>query len=162
MRSLSNTGHLLLSALAAAVIVLVPLARADAAELTPVGLWKTIDDKTGTERSIVRIWEEGGKLQGKIVKAFPRPGEDPNRKCDKCPGDKKDQPIIGLTFLWDLSHDGDEWSGGKIMDPDNGKIYKAYIAVQDNGAKLKVRGFIGFALIGRTQIWHRVDESALQ
>ncbi|MEK7705264.1 MAG: DUF2147 domain-containing protein [Myxococcota bacterium] len=162
MRSLALTMQRLSFGIMTAALVTAWGARAFAAEQSPVGLWKTIDDETGKEKSIVRIWEEDGKMYGKVIKLFRGPDEEQNPKCDKCPGDKKDQPTIGLTILWDLEKDDEEWSGGKILDPNNGKTYKCYIAVEDGGIKLKVRGFIGFALIGRTQYWHRVDESALQ
>lgn len=126
-----------------------------AAALTPIGRWKTVDDGTGKAKSIVLIWEEDGKLFGKIEKLLDTPPNDPDPKCDKCEGDLKDQPITGMRILSDLKKDGDEWSGGKVLDPENGKSYKCYIAVVDGGKKLKVRGYVGFALLGRTQYWHR-------
>jgi uncharacterized protein (DUF2147 family) len=105
----------------------------------------------------VRIWEKDGKLYGKIEKLFRAADEDQDPVCDKCEGKKHNQKIIGMTILWDLEQDDDEWSGGQIMDPNNGKTYKCYIALEEGGKKLKVRGFIGFSLIGRTQYWHRVE-----
>src|SRR5215471_11024198 len=80
---------------------------------------------------------------------------DTDPRCTRCDGELKGRPLIGLHILWDLSKDGDEWSGGKILDPDNGKVYKCYIALEHDGKKLKVRGFIGFSLLGRTQHWFR-------
>jgi uncharacterized protein (DUF2147 family) len=130
---------------------------APAAELSPVGRWKTIDDNTGKPKSIVRIWEEGGKLFGKVESLILQPGEDPAPKCTKCEGERKDKPVIGMVILWDLTKDGSEWSGGKILDPDNGKTYRCYVEPVEGGAKLKVRGYIGFALLGRTQYWLRAE-----
>jgi uncharacterized protein (DUF2147 family) len=124
--------------------------------LSPIGRWKTIDDSTGKEKSVVQIYEENGKLYGKIEKLLNPKPEDPDPKCDKCEGDLKDQKVIGLRILWELKKDGDEWSGGTILDPENGKTYKCYIAVYDGGQKLKVRGYVGFSLLGRTQNWVRV------
>jgi uncharacterized protein (DUF2147 family) len=67
----------------------------------------------------------------------------------------KDRPVIGLRILWDLRKDGEQWSGGKVLDPNNGKVYKCFIVMEDGGKKLRVRGFIGFSLLGRTQYWLR-------
>ncbi len=130
---------------------------ADAPAPSPVGRWKTISDKTGKANSIVRIWEENGKLKGVVESVIVQPGEDPAPKCDKCKGELKDKPVVGMVILWDLAQDGNEWSGGRILDPDEGETYKCYIEPIENGAKLKVRGYIGFALLGRTQIWYRAD-----
>ncbi|AZZ37008.1 DUF2147 domain-containing protein [Bdellovibrio sp. qaytius] len=121
------------------------------ATATPVGFWKTIDDSTHEPRAIVEIKEVDGKLFGSIIKTFPKEGD--KTECVECSGDKKNKPIIGLEIIWDLKKDGDEWNGGQILDPKNGKTYKAKISLQDNGEKLKVRGFIGFSLLGRTQTW---------
>ena len=120
-----------------------------------VGKWKTIDDETGKPKSVVEIFEESGSYSGRIVKIFKEPNEDQNPKCDKCVGDKKDKQIIGMQILSGLKKDGDKWSGGDIMDPNNGKTYSCKAEIVDNGAKLKLRGFIGFSLLGRTQTWLR-------
>ncbi len=125
------------------------------AQTTPVGQWKTIDDETKKQKSIIEIWESNGKLYGKILKLFQEPNEDQNPKCDKCTGDKKDKPIIGMVVMEGLSKDGDEYTGGSITDPKNGKSYKCKIKLE-SPTKLKVRGFIGFSMLGRTQYWYRV------
>ena len=122
-----------------------------------VGRWTTIDDETKKPKSVITIYEEGGKLFGKIEKLFREPNEEQNPLCDKCEGTLKNQPITGMVILRDLKKDGDEWTGGTILDPANGKTYKAKIAVQDGGKKLKVRGYIGMALLGRTQHWVRAE-----
>ncbi|REG26511.1 uncharacterized protein DUF2147 [Archangium gephyra] len=122
-----------------------------------LGRWTTIDDETKKPKSIVTIYEEGGKLYGKIEKLFREPTEEQNPLCDKCEGTLKNQPILGMVILRDLKKDGNEWSGGTILDPANGKTYKVKLAIEDGGKKLKVRGFIGIALIGRTQYWMRAE-----
>lgn len=124
---------------------------------SPVGVWKTIDDVTGKERSIVRIVEVNGELQGTVEKIFERPGDDPDHLCDKCKGELKDKPVIGMTILWGLKDKGDVWKGGKILDPDNGKTYSCKMELAEKGRELNVRGFIGISLIGRTQTWYRVE-----
>ena len=144
-----------LSCLFAMVFLLPQLVLAQAS--TPVGLWKTIDDATGKERSYVRIVEVNGELQGKVEKLFDFPGDDPEHLCDKCKGDRKDQPVIGMTILWGLKDEGKVWKGGEILDPDNGKTYRCKMTVSDNGQELDVRGYIGISLIGRTQTWLRLE-----
>ena len=129
---------------------------ATAAE-NPVGLWRTIDDKSGKEKSLVRVTESNGQLQLTIEKIFREPGEDPNPLCDKCPGEKKNKPVIGMQIGNGLKKDGDVWSGGEILDPQNGKTYKCKVWLEDKGKKLHVRGFIGVSVLGRTQVWLREE-----
>jgi uncharacterized protein (DUF2147 family) len=130
----------------------------DAAEMSPVGLWKTIDDETGKAKSVVRISEANGELQGKVEKVFSPPAKDPNPMCDECEGERKGKPVIGMTILWGLKKTGDnEWTGGQILDPAKGKIYKSKLSLAEEGRKLQMRGFIGFSLIGRTQTWVREE-----
>ena len=118
------------------------------------GKWKTIDDKTGQPKSIVKIYEQGGKYYGKIIKLFRKPGEDPDPVCDKCPDDdpRYNKRIIGMVILKDLKKDGDEYSGGKILDPKEGKIYRCKVWIEDGA--LRLRGYIAFFF--RTQTWQRV------
>jgi uncharacterized protein (DUF2147 family) len=127
------------------------------AERSPVGLWKTIDDHTGKPRGLVRITEANGEYQARVEKTFPKPGEDPNPKCEKCEGARQNQPVIGMTILWGLKKQGDEYQDGEILDPESGKIYRARMRLQDGGEKLDVRGFIGFSLLGRSQTWIREE-----
>src|SRR5690242_7231100 len=126
-----------------------------AAELSPVGLWKTIDDNTGKPRGLVRIMEVNGEYQGKVEKIFTAPAEDADPKCEKCDGARHNQPVIGMTILWGLKKQDDEYQGGAILDPENGNVYRARMKLEGEGEKLSVRGFIGFALLGRTQTWVR-------
>jgi uncharacterized protein (DUF2147 family) len=124
---------------------------------SPVGLWKSIDDNTGKAKSLIRISESDGQLNGTVEKLFRAPGEEQNPKCDKCSDARKDQPIIGMTILSGLKKNGNEYSGGEILDPANGKLYKSNLSVVDNGKKLQVRGYIGAPLFGRTQVWVREE-----
>jgi uncharacterized protein (DUF2147 family) len=122
-----------------------------------VGLWKNIDDHTGKPKALIRITESNGVLSGKIEKLLRDPAEDQNPKCIKCEGELKDQPILGMTIITGMQKDGSEYNGGKILDPDNGKVYKSKMTLQDNGAKLDVRGYIGVPMLGRTQTWLRQE-----
>lgn len=118
------------------------------------GQWKTIDEESGKEKAIVEIYQFEGKFYGKITKLLIP--EDQGKVFEKGQGEDKNKPILGLIILKGLSPDGDEYSGGTITDPNNGKTYKCIIEVQDDGAKLKIRGYIGLSLAGRTQYWYRV------
>lgn len=141
-------------ALAFAASALPALAATD----TPVGKWKTIDDETHQVKSIVEITENGGLLEGKVLQVL-KP-DDPNEVhpvCKKCDGERKNKPIEGMTIMWGLKKDDGEWSGGQILDPAKGKIYKVTIKLVDGGKKLDVHGYIGFSLIGRSQEWVRAD-----
>ena len=122
---------------------------------SPVGLWKTIDDETGKPKALVRVTEENGALQGKIEKLFRGPNEDQNPKCVACTDSRKNQPIIGMTIVSGLKKDGDEFTGGEILDPSKGKVYKSKATLRDGGQKLEVRGYIGAPMFGRSQVWQR-------
>ena len=124
---------------------------------SPVGLWRTIDDKTGKEKSLVRIVETNGELRASIEKLFREPHEEPNPNCDKCPGDRKNKPVLGMMIMTRLKKAGSEFEGGEILDPANGKIYRVKMWTAEGGKKLNVRGFIGVSLLGRTQVWIRED-----
>jgi uncharacterized protein (DUF2147 family) len=124
---------------------------------SPVGLWRTIDDKTGKEKSLVRIVEANGELRASIEKLFREPHEEPNPNCDKCPGDRKNKPVLGMMIMTGLKKAGSEFEGGEILDPANGKIYRVKMWTAEGGKKLNVRGFIGVSLLGRTQVWIRED-----
>jgi uncharacterized protein (DUF2147 family) len=128
-----------------------------AQEVSPVGLWRTIDDRTGKPKALVRISESGGELTGKIEKLFREPGADPDPKCGKCEGHRKDKPIVGLIILSGLKRNGEEYQNGQILDPENGKLYASRLNVSDDGKQLQVRGYIGVPLLGRTQVWMREE-----
>lgn len=134
-------------------LLLVCIATGVAAEAqTVIGKWKTIDDETGSAKSVVELYENNGKIYGKVVEILDKTKE--KNVCEKCSGAKKNQPIKGLIIVEGLKKDGDEWTGGKILDPSSGKTYKCTISLE-NKDKLKVRGYVGISLMGRTQYWHR-------
>jgi uncharacterized protein (DUF2147 family) len=127
------------------------------AQATPVGLWKTIDDETKKEKSLVRLAETNGVLSGTIEKLL-----DPDRqdaKCEKCEGHLKDKPVVGMVIVREVKKGADEgqWDGGTILDPNNGKTYKVRLTPTEGGKKLDVRGYIGMPMLGRTQTWVRVE-----
>lgn len=118
-----------------------------------LGKWKTIDDETGEAKSVVEIYEENGKVYGKVITIFDKTKE--NDLCKKCGGDKKDKPIKGMVILEGAKKEGSSWEGGTILDPIKGKVYKCTLSLE-NKDKLKLRGYVGISLLGRTQYWERV------
>ena len=125
-----------------------------AANDTPVGTWKTIDDATGKPKSIVQIIDNNGELQAKVLQVL-NSEDGPHPLCKKCDGSRKNQPIEGMTIMWGVTKDDDVWDGGKILDPKSGKVYKVKLSMRDGGQKLNVRGYIGFSWVGRSQVWDR-------
>lgn len=150
MRTFKLAGVL---AITLAAIFASSAARAD--NTSPVGVWKNIDDVSGKPRALIRITETNGTLQGTVIKVFPGPDEDQNPKCEKCDGALKNAPIVGLPILSGLKKDGDEYTGGEILDPENGEVYSSNLHLIDGGGKLSVRGYIGVSLLGRSQTWIR-------
>ena len=123
------------------------------AQSSVIGKWKTIDDETGKAKSIIEIYEKSGKIYGKVIEILEVAHK--NDLCQDCSGEDKNKAILGITVIKGLSKDGKEYTNGNILDPKNGKIYKCTITL-DGSDKLKVRGYIGFSLLGRTQYWHKV------
>jgi uncharacterized protein (DUF2147 family) len=127
------------------------------AQMSPVGLWKTIDDDTKKEKSLVRITENNGVYSGKIEK-FLDPATQADAVCDKCTDERKDKPILGMTILRNLKQSADDktvYDGGDIVDPNNGKVYRSRLKPIEDGKKLEMRGYIG--PFYRTQHWLRVE-----
>ena len=147
-----------LAAAAATILLLplLPLRLACAGDLhSPLGVWTTIDDSTGKPRGVVRIYQQNGKLFGRLEQSFNAGAE--SRRCTKCTDERKDNPVIGLVIIRNMSLDDDEYTGGDILDPDNGSVYRCKFKLEDGGKKLRVRGFIGISFFGRTQVWARSE-----
>jgi uncharacterized protein (DUF2147 family) len=144
------------AALAGSLFVAAAAAHAQA---TPVGVWKTIDDKTKTERAQVRIVETNGVLTAKIEKLLAADAKA-DSVCDKCSDDRKDKPMVGLEIVRGVKKNADEadlWDGGTILDAAEGKVYRVRLKPVDGGKKLEVRGFVGTPMLGRTQTWVRAE-----
>ena len=126
------------------------------AQATPAGLWKTIDDETKTERSLVRLSDNGGVVSGRIEKLLAADAK-PDAKCDKCEDDRKDKPMVGLEIVRGAKKNeaGDAWEGGTILDPAKGKSYKLRLTPKEGGKQLEVRGYMG--PFYRNQTWIRVE-----
>ena len=133
-------------------LIIVLILTGSAYSQTIFGKWNSFDEDTNKIESVIEIYKKDGKAYAKIIEIT-----DPERKdatCIKCKGKRKNQKILGMDILTGLEEDDDEWSGGKILDPKNGKEYKCYIKLKDANT-LKLRGYIGISLIGRTAIWKR-------
>ena len=121
---------------------------------SPIGIWQTIDDNEGDVRTEVELYyNSDSTLEAKVHHLF-RP--DAPLTCPRCPGDKKDQKLIGLVFMWNLEYDNrdERWEGGRILEPESGREFKCYLQMNDTN-HIKVRGYVGFPAIGRTQNWYR-------
>lgn len=125
---------------------------------SPVGKWRTIDDETGKAKSIIELSLNNDELEGRVVELINPSKPDP--VCGKCKGERKDKPITGMLIVWGVTENesGGKWGGGYILDPKKGKQYKVKLSLKDKGRSLKVRGYIGAPMLGRTQIWQRVEE----
>ena len=138
--------------LACALLGAPPIASQAAGSQSPIGLWKTFDDKTQQPRALVRIYLQDGKYFGRIEQSFT-PGAE-TRVCSACTDLRKNQPIIGLLIIRNMTLRDGDYSGGDILDPDSGSVYRCKFHLEKDGT-LAVRGYIGFSLFGRSQSWHR-------
>ena len=133
--------------------LLLSVASLAAADLSPQGVWKTFDDKTGRPKGLVRIYEEKGVLVGRVEASL-----DPANArefCDLCKDERRNKPVLGMMIIRGMKKNGNEYTGGDILDPDTGTVYRCKFHLEDGGQKLIVRGFIGFSLLGRSQTWIR-------
>jgi uncharacterized protein (DUF2147 family) len=133
----------------------------NAGQWSPAGLWQAVDSDTKQPTGWFLIDDHNGVFDGIIAKMFLKPGEDPNTVCDKCKDDRKDHPWLGLEIIRGMKPEGeDKFGGGTILDPRDGKIYKATMKVTPDGQTLILRGYIGFELLGQNQYWTRLPDSA--
>lgn len=146
----------LLLVIAALLVCVSAAGGASSALNSPVGRWKTIDDKTGQAKAIVEIRDANGELEGRIVQLFHPPA--PNPLCLKCTGALKNKPVMGMRILWGMRQDGSKWTGGHVLDPESGDVYRCTLAFEQNGTVLRLRGYIGFSVFGRTEKWVRVQD----
>ena len=141
----------------AALTALAHSARAD--EPTASGLWEK--SEAGKPVVWVLVFERGGTYQGVIAKRFLKPGDDPGAVCTKCADDRRNEPLLGLTFIRGMKRNGLKYEGGDILDPRDGKVYSANMAVNPDGHTLTLRGYMGFSILGHDEIWNRLPDGAV-
>jgi len=136
------------------MLVFTVVGGAASADLSPAGRWKTVDDRTGQPRGVVRIYEQNGAFFGKVEASLK--AEEAKEHCNLCTDDRKDKPVIGMVVMRSMKKQGDEYGGGDILDPDTGKVYHCKLQLLDQGKRLLVRGYMIVPILGRSQTWIRV------